>query len=92
MRWLFDLLGLSPTRMFVITLTQPTRPFFVPVDCEWYGQAIQDLLEGHGIEMLAWDVLCGEQCFLVRSAQKDWACQVLVSAGVPLLHERWSSE
>ena len=81
---------ITPFYNLFITLTRHTRPFFVPFDCEWSGAAIHDLLEQFGIEMLTWDICNGEQFFNVPEEQMDWACQVLVSNGVPLLHERWS--
>lgn len=74
-------------RNLFVTMTRNVRTFYVPLDCGWCGKSIHDLLKTYGIEMLTWDACYGEQFFSVPDEQAGTAYSVLISYGIPLLHE-----
>lgn len=76
---------ISPILDLFKTAGRNTRTFFVPLDGRWSGAYLHDLLEAHGVEMMAWEFCNGEQFFHVDADQADWAFQVLTRNGVELL-------
>lgn len=61
-------------------------PFFVPIDSQWSGRDIEELLGGYGIEMWGQNLHNGELFFRVRKEKAAWAQYLMLQSGIQLQH------
>lgn len=63
--------------------------FAVPLDSGWRGRDIQQLLAANGVSLWGWAFVEGAFLFHIRRNQAEWAEEVLLWAGVPLVGYEW---